>query len=96
VANLLIMHLILYIKNLSPDVKEADLAALYIRFQSPGKKLLFRLMQHGRMKGQAFVTFPVTETARLALQLTNGFRLKGKPVVIQYGRAVRQNDKSTD
>lgn len=87
---------ILYIKNLSPDVKEADLAALYIRFQSPGKKLLFRLMQHGRMKGQAFVTFPDTETAKLALQLTNGFRLKGKPVVIQYGRAVRQNDKSTD
>lgn len=79
---------ILYIKNLSPDVKETDLAALYIRFQSPGKKLLFRLMQRGRMKGQAFVTFPDKDTATLALQLTNGFRLKGKPVVIQYGHAV--------
>lgn len=87
---------VLYIKNLCPDVKETDLAALYIRFQSPGKKLLFRLMQHGRMKGQAFVTFPDTDTARRALQLTNGFRFKGKPIVIQYGRAVRENDKSTD
>eukprot|EP01018_Ginkgo_biloba_P025067 Gb_26417 [translate_table: standard] len=77
---------ILYIKNLSTDVKETDLAALFIRFQSPGKRLLFRLMQHGRMKGQAFVTFPDTDTASLALQVTNGFRFKGKPIVIQYGR----------
>ncbi|KAH9313370.1 hypothetical protein KI387_028405, partial [Taxus chinensis] len=49
---------ILYIKNLSSNVKETDLVALFIRFQHPGQKLFFRLMQHGRMKGQAFVTFP--------------------------------------
>ncbi|XP_057847027.2 uncharacterized protein LOC131056780 [Cryptomeria japonica] len=87
---------ILYIKNLSSVVKETDLVSLFIRFQHPGQKLLFRLMQQGRMKGQAFVTFPDTDTATQALQLINGFQLKGKPMVIQYGRKEVGNDKCTN
>ena len=48
----------LYVKNLSPRVTEADLVALFVRYQRPeGPKIIFKLMT-GRMKGQAFVTFP--------------------------------------
>ena len=48
----------LYLKNLNPKVSEADLVALFIKFQhKDGPKIVFRLMK-GRMKGQAFVTLP--------------------------------------
>eukprot|EP00249_Psilotum_nudum_P001996 c14807_g1_i1 orf=346-1605(-) len=78
---------ILYVKNLSPEVTEADLAALFLRYQDSGQRLLFRLMQRGRMKGQAFITFPDKETAQHALQLINGYRIKGRPMVIEFGHA---------
>lgn len=45
-----------------------------------------RLMQEGRMKGQAFVTLQNTVQAQLALQETNGYILKEKPMVVQYAK----------
>ncbi len=44
-----------------------------------------RVMQQGRMKGQAFVGMPSEEMALLALQETNGFQLHGKPMVVVSG-----------
>lgn len=46
-----------------------------------------RLMQEGRMKGQAFITLQNTEQAQLALEETNGFILKDKPMVVQFAKA---------
>lgn len=43
-------------------------------------------MQEGRMKGQAFVTLQNTVQAQLALQETNGYILKEKPMVVQYAK----------
>ncbi|XP_060078874.1 RNA-binding protein 41-like [Ylistrum balloti] len=80
------MSKVLYIKNLSNKVTEEDLVALFIRFQSSDEdKLHFRLCT-GRMKGQAFVTFPSTEKAVSAMQLIHGLNYKGKPIIIQFGR----------
>ncbi|KAI5054607.1 hypothetical protein GOP47_0029752 [Adiantum capillus-veneris] len=76
---------VLYIKNLSKDVTEADLVALFIRYQDRDQPLLFRLMTRGRMKGQAFVTFSDEETSSKALHLLNGYKLRGKPMVIEFG-----------
>lgn len=45
-----------------------------------------RLMQEGRMKGQAFVTLPTVELAELALKETNGYIMKGKPMVVQFAK----------
>ena len=36
----------------------------------------------GRMKGQAFVTFPSIDLAREALTTVNGFIFKEKPIVV--------------
>ena len=36
----------------------------------------------GRMKGQAFVTFPSVELAREALNTLNGYIFKEKPIVV--------------
>lgn len=78
---------VLYIKNLCREVTEADLAALFVRYQCTQQPLLFRLMKRGRMKGQAFVTFNDVETSSNALLLLNGYKLKGKPMVIHFGHS---------
>lgn len=43
-------------------------------------------MKEGRMKGQAFVTFPSVKQASEALEDTNGFILKDKPMVVVFGK----------
>ncbi|KAG0616977.1 hypothetical protein M758_5G156600 [Ceratodon purpureus] len=80
----------LYIKNLAPDVAEPDLVGIFGRFEiSREPKLIYRLMQRGRMKDQAFVTFADVETARNALKLANGYILKEKPLVIEFARGAK-------
>ena len=46
-----------------------------------------RVMQQGRMKGQAFVTFPTPQVAEEARALTNGYILNDKPMVVAFARA---------
>ena len=46
----------------------------------------------GRMKGQAFVTFPSIESAREALVTVNGYILNEKPiVVVGIGRPLQRS-----
>lgn len=77
---------ILYIKNLSNSVKEEDLVLVFAKYEDPMKqKLIYRIMA-GRMRGQAFVTFPSVEMATVALHGTNGIVVKGKPMIVQFGK----------
>ncbi|XP_043913587.1 RNA-binding protein 41 isoform X2 [Protopterus annectens] len=77
---------VLYLKNLNPKATLKDLFSLFVRFQhEEGPPLLFRLLT-GRMKGQAFITFPDKKTAEEALHLVNGFNLLGKPIIIEFGK----------
>ena len=84
----------LYIKNLAKQVVESDLRFIFNRFapkkglkgEGEGDELDIRLMQEGRMKGQAFVTFPDEMVAEKALDAVHGFVLHEKPMVIQFGR----------
>lgn len=46
-------------------------------------------MQEGRMKGQAFITLQNIEQAQLALDETNGFILKDKPMVVQFAKIAK-------
>ena len=56
----------LYIRNLSRNVEEADLVSVFIHLQDAHKEpIVFRLMQRGRMRGQAFVQFAGEATASL-------------------------------
>ncbi|XP_065585367.1 RNA-binding protein 41 [Cyrtonyx montezumae] len=76
---------VLYVKNLSPRVTMKDLVALFARFQR-STPVQFRLLS-GRMRGQAFITFPDVESAQDAVLLLNGYRLQGKPLVIEFGKS---------
>ncbi|XP_045107991.1 RNA-binding protein 41-like [Portunus trituberculatus] len=76
----------LFIKNLSPSITPKDLASLMGHFESThGQKILYRLLG-GRMKGQAFVTFPDEEAASSALRLCTGYMLHGKPLVAVFAK----------
>ncbi|XP_047939468.1 U11/U12 small nuclear ribonucleoprotein 65 kDa protein [Salvia hispanica] len=82
---------VLYIKNLAKDVVVDDFYFIFGSFfgsiDAAKFNLTVKLMQEGRMRGQAFVTFPTVELARNALSAVNGYVFKGKPVVIQFGRS---------
>ncbi|KAG8227109.1 hypothetical protein J437_LFUL001652 [Ladona fulva] len=78
---------VLYVKNLSKSVEEMDLVSYFGNFEaSGGKKIMYRLMS-GRMRGQAFITFPDADKAAMALEALNGCYCKGKPLIIQFGRS---------
>lgn len=85
----------LYIKNLAKTVTEQDVKRIYRRYiegmadeEMTGFDV--RVMQEGRMKGQAFVTFPSVPMAETALNETNGYMLKERPIVVQFARAANK------
>lgn len=81
---------VLYIKNLAKDVVADDFyyifGSIFGDIDSAKASLGIKLMQEGRMRGQAFVTFASIELAHRALNLANGYVFKGKPMIIQFGR----------
>ncbi|XP_047234447.1 RNA-binding protein 41 isoform X3 [Girardinichthys multiradiatus] len=87
---------VLCVKNLSAQASIAQLVALFSRFeQKDGPPVVYRLLT-GRMKGQAFITLPDTETAQNALQLVHGYRLLGKPLVVEFGRKRQEEEKQME
>ncbi|XP_074863590.1 RNA-binding protein 41 isoform X1 [Carettochelys insculpta] len=82
---------VLYLKNLSPRVTVRELVSLFARFQEKdGPPVQFRLLS-GRMRGQAFITFPSVEVAQEAMLLVNGYSLLGKTLVIEFGKSKVQS-----
>ncbi|KAJ8630502.1 hypothetical protein MRB53_023825 [Persea americana] len=81
---------VLYIKNLAKDVVVDDVyfifGSLFGTVEAARSSLGVKLMQEGRMRGQAFVTFPSIDLAHHALNLVNGYVFKGRPMIIQFGR----------
>jgi len=83
----------LYIKNIeTKHVDERLLHSIYDRYQSDSFPIDIRLMREGKMKGQAFVTFPNEEMALQALNDTNGFILYEKPLIVQFARTAKPKD----
>ncbi|PRQ33672.1 putative nucleotide-binding alpha-beta plait domain, RBM40, RNA recognition motif 1 [Rosa chinensis] len=81
---------VLYIKNLAKDIVGDDFyyifGSLFGSIDAAKSALSVKLMQEGRMRGQAFITFPSVEQSQYALNLVNGYVFKGKPMIIQFGR----------
>lgn len=83
----------LYIKNLdTKHVDERILHSLYDRYKHNSFQIDIRLMREGKMKGQAFVTFPNEEMALNALNDTNGYILYEKPMIVQFARSAKPKD----
>ncbi|KAI8050670.1 uncharacterized protein B0P05DRAFT_563131 [Gilbertella persicaria] len=73
----------LYLKNLSKHTTQQDLIDLYSQFS---QEVDVRLMNKGKLRDQAFVTFPNEAVASLALECTNGFLLHDRPLAVLFGR----------
>ena len=84
----------IYVKNLGKKVQEKDLKFIYgryIEWSNPIHVNAFdiRLMQEGRMKGQAFITLPNEQIAERALNETLGYVLDEKPIIVQFARSAK-------
>jgi len=78
---------ILFVRNLHKDVTQEDLEYLFGRYFDTDEAMKEGLninILTGRMKGQAFITFPSVELAQHGLEDINGYILKEKPLVIQF------------
>ncbi|XP_026682296.1 uncharacterized protein LOC103513226 [Diaphorina citri] len=51
--------------------------------------IISALCEHKRFYTQAFITLQTVDQAKLALQETNGYILKDKPMVVQYARSIQ-------
>jgi len=81
----------LYIKNLAKATTMEDLRFIYGRYvfwqnDAEAESFVIRLLQEGRMRGQAFVSLPSAEAAAEAREHTNGYILNDKPMVVAFGR----------
>lgn len=86
---------ILYLKNLSNKVHQQDLESIFKKFLPEGAGGLEYRVLTGRMRGQAFITFPDTNSASRALEHVNGYLLKDRPIIIQYGRKNSSSNSPT-
>lgn len=77
---------VLYLKNLHPKVTVQELIALFGGFDLDDKDSINYRLLTGRMKGQAFVTFTDVRTAEKALDFVNGYLLRGRPIIIEFGK----------
>lgn len=86
---------ILYLKNLSNKVHQQDLESIFNKFLPEGAGGFEYRVLTGRMRGQAFITFPDTNSASRALEHVNGYLLKDRPIIIQYGRKNSSSNSPT-
>mmetsp|Transcript_34120 Transcript_34120/g.88055 ORF Transcript_34120/g.88055 Transcript_34120/m.88055 type:complete len:484 (+) Transcript_34120:102-1553(+) len=81
---------VLYVRNLSKAVDEEDLLALFGRHyasaEEASKKLKIKHMKEGRMRGQAFITYPTVEEARVSLLDAHALVYKEKPLIVMFGK----------
>ena len=76
----------IYVKNLSRSISCSDLQTLYSKFVPQEKHSFFniRFFDRGKLRRQAFVTFPDIDMATNACRNTNGLMLKGKPLYVVF------------
>jgi RNA recognition motif-containing protein len=83
----------IYVGNLAPNVREADLNNL---FSQQGKVHSVKIIQDMFTKisrGFGFVEMLVKEEAQKALDVLNKFELKGKSLVVSEARPKREGGR---
>ncbi|XP_030750713.1 RNA-binding protein 41-like isoform X1 [Sitophilus oryzae] len=72
----------LFLKNLSKNVKDTDFDSLLENIHT---SYTIKIMK-GKMRGQAFIEFVDEGESSKALNILNGVILEGKPVIVQFGK----------
>ncbi|XP_054713795.1 RNA-binding protein 41-like [Uloborus diversus] len=76
----------LYLKNLHPKITAHELRSVFSSFEEENKSPINYKICSGRMKGQAFVHFNDVKVSEKALHYANGYMLREKPIIIEFGR----------
>ena len=79
----------LYVKNISKSVSKKELVHVFhgfVKELAVSKPFDIRYFERGKLRGQAFVTLPSKRLAVKARRATNGLMLKGKPIVVVFGK----------
>ncbi|KAG8182923.1 hypothetical protein JTE90_028745 [Oedothorax gibbosus] len=76
----------LYLKNLHPKTTVQELRSIFAHFEKDSLPCIEYRLCTGRMKGQAFVKFQNAESAAEALKFANGFMLRERPLIIEFGK----------
>ena len=76
----------IYVGNLSPNVQEADLNALFSQHGTVNSVKIIQDMFTKISKGFGFVEMLAKEEAQKALDVLNTFELKGKRLVVNEAR----------
>lgn len=82
---------VLYIKNIAKSVTVQDLQQIYHHFVDDPSTITIDLKTTGRLRGQAFIKFnnkpPNQSLVTTALEFTNGYMLKEKPIYVCYSKS---------
>ncbi|KFM61302.1 RNA-binding protein 41, partial [Stegodyphus mimosarum] len=76
----------LYLKNLHRKITANELRSIFGCFEEENKDPVNYKICTRKMKGQAFVTFTDSKIASKALHYANGYLLRGKPIIIEFGK----------
>ena len=76
----------IFVGNLSPEVTEADLAALFSEFGQVKAAEIKRELFSGKPKGFGFVEMPGRRHSLAAIASLNGRDLKGQPLRVNEAR----------
>ncbi|XP_055386517.1 ELAV-like protein 2 [Condylostylus longicornis] len=90
----LITEYSIYLFNLTNDVTENDLWRLFGPFGAIKNVTIVRDSKTNQSKGFGFVTMKNLEEATNAIDILNGFALKGRPIKVSFkGSRVRSDDE---
>ena len=76
----------IYVGNLSSDVKEEDLTALFSQHGKVSSAKVIRDMFTQESRGFGFIEMPAQAEAMKAIETLNTFELKGKKIVVNEAR----------
>jgi RNA recognition motif-containing protein len=84
----------IFVGNLSPDVNEQELTALFSEHGSVGNVKIVRDISNQMSRGFGFVDMPRKVDAKKALKSLNDFELKGKRMSVNEAKQERDRNSA--
>ena len=84
----------IFVGNLSPEVNEQDLSALFTEHGSVGNVKIVRDISNQMSRGFGFVEMPRKVDAKKALKSLNDFEFKGKKMSVNEAKPDRDRNSA--
>jgi RNA recognition motif-containing protein len=84
----------IFVGNLSPEVNEQELIALFSEYGSVGNVKIVRDISNQMSRGFGFVDMPRKVDAKKAVKTLNDFELKGKKMSVNEAKQERDRNSA--